>query len=133
MRPGIGHNRPPEPEFADVATVEQRQRDIKAFYRWHALNTARPAALQHLLLDEVREKLGPVLRKVMKAMLGPPIEPDEAASLIAQLTRGTSTPYQAADERRRALQRKRQSTPEYREARRLRDQRNRGRASWSII
>jgi len=114
--PLIGHNNPPPDEPRDPLF------DMDPNYLQHViLNRARPVALREICARLAAPKLGELVSQIYDAMLGPSVNPRDAAVLMRQLTDLLPQPGRAADERRRALQRKRQSRPQYKQRERERE------------
>jgi hypothetical protein len=110
----IGHNNPP-PEHKDSLF------EMPPDYVDYILNAARPGKLANLTERMTRPRVGKLLHRIIDGLTGPPVDPQVAATMAIEVIRLIQLPAGAANERRRALQRKRQSRPEYKARKRKRE------------
>jgi hypothetical protein len=110
----IGHNNPP-PEHKDSLF------EMPPDYVDYILNAARPGKLANLTERMALPKVRELIDKLLDALAGPPADLTVSAGQMLALLRLVEQPAKAADDRRRALQRKRQSRPEYKARKRKRE------------
>jgi hypothetical protein len=113
---GIGDNNPPPDEPCDPLL-----RMPPDLLQQVVLDRARPVAMQEIVNRLIAPRVGKLFENILDMMLGPPADHVEAGSAIMQLVRLVVEPARAEAGRRRALQRQRQSRPEYKARKRERE------------